>query len=101
VGHRMSAPLRKCRVCGLEAWTEEDLEKFVNSPKYRYGKRNLCKKDKNAYTREWNRKNHLKIVYSNMIKRCYNKNNADYSYYGGRGITVCDEWHNDRQAFID
>lgn len=31
--------------------------------------------------------------WSNMIQRCENKNNPNYPYYGGRGITVCDEWH--------
>lgn len=28
-----------------------------------------------------------------MMSRCYNKNNIGYNRYGGRGITVCDEWH--------
>lgn len=31
-------------------------------------------------------------TYFNMIKRCYNKNDRSYQDYGGRGITVCDEW---------
>lgn len=30
--------------------------------------------------------------WSAMIARCYNPANAKYSYYGGRGITVCDRW---------
>jgi len=29
-----------------------------------------------------------------MKDRCYNKNNAKYHNYGGRGIKVCDEWNN-------
>lgn len=29
-----------------------------------------------------------------MKSRCYKINNKDYSYYGGRGITVCDGWRN-------
>ena len=33
--------------------------------------------------------------------RCYNKNNKDYKYYGGRGIKVCDEWRYDFKAFYD
>lgn len=32
-------------------------------------------------------------IWRNMKKRCYNTNTADYQYYGARGITVCDEWH--------
>ena len=29
-----------------------------------------------------------------MISRCYNVNNEHYCAYGGRGVRVCDEWHN-------
>lgn len=36
-----------------------------------------------------------------MIGRCYNKNNQDYYNYGGRGITVCDEWIKDRNTFCE
>lgn len=36
----------------------------------------------------------LYITYRNMISRCYNPNNHEYHNYGGRGITVCDEWRN-------
>lgn len=28
-----------------------------------------------------------------MRKRCLNKNTATYSYYGGRGITICERWN--------
>lgn len=38
-------------------------------------------------------------VWSNMKNRCYNKNSADYKYYGARGISLCDEWRNDYQSF--
>lgn len=34
-------------------------------------------------------------LYSNwehMKDRCYNKNSDSYADYGGRGITICDEW---------
>lgn len=97
----MSKPLRKCRVCGLEAWTEDDLERFVKNKGDSHGRKNLCKKCDNDRAREWRKNNPLKTRYSTMIQRCYNKNNKNYSSYGGRGITVCDEWRNDRQAFID
>ncbi len=36
-----------------------------------------------------------------MLRRCYNPNFLYYSNYGGRGITVCDEWRNDFQNFYD
>lgn len=31
-------------------------------------------------------------VWSTMIQRCTNPKNKKYPDYGGRGITVCDEW---------
>ena len=31
-------------------------------------------------------------VYNGMINRCFNPNSPAFKYYGGRGITVCDEW---------
>lgn len=31
-------------------------------------------------------------IYMGMKKRCYNKKCEAYSYYGGKGIKICDEW---------
>ena len=31
-------------------------------------------------------------TYANMKNRCYNKNYCLFKHYGGKGITVCDEW---------
>jgi len=36
-----------------------------------------------------------------MIERTENKNNISYKDYGGRGITICDEWRNDFKKFYD
>ncbi len=36
-----------------------------------------------------------------MKDRCHNHRNKGYKNYGGRGITVCDEWRNDFKAFYD
>jgi len=40
-------------------------------------------------------------IYAGVKSRCRNKNNHAYSVYGGRGLTVCDEWLNDPQSFFD
>ena len=47
--------------------------------------------DLNRYTGR-NQKTKLYSVWTNMRARCSCKTNASYSYYGGRGITVCDKW---------
>lgn len=38
-------------------------------------------------------------IWASMKTRCYNKNHIGYHRYGGRGITVCDQWVNDFAAF--
>lgn len=45
-------------------------------------------------------KTHLYGVWGTMKSRCYNPNSQRYSLYGGRGITVCEEWRNDFTAFV-
>lgn len=40
----------------------------------------------------------LYFVHQSMIARCENPNHRAYKNYGGRGITVCEEWH-DMRAF--
>lgn len=43
----------------------------------------------------------LHRVWWGIIERCCKSYNKSYTEYGGRGITVCDEWRNDFQAFYD
>lgn len=40
-------------------------------------------------------------IWSGMLLRCYTPSSSGYEYYGGRGITVCDEWRENFQAFYD
>lgn len=40
-------------------------------------------------------------IWQTMKKRCYDTHNKNYNDYGGRGITVCDEWLHDFRAFYD
>ena len=40
-------------------------------------------------------------IWSDMRLRCYDEKNIAYHRYGGRGITICDEWKNDVKAFYD
>jgi 5-methylcytosine-specific restriction endonuclease McrA len=49
-------PLRKCKICGLEAYNDADLEKFKKSPRHKYHRDNICKKCHNAIERHRKRK---------------------------------------------
>lgn len=63
-----------------------------------------------CYNREILQKSRIKHGLSNhplhrewrgIKDRCYNKNCKQFKDYGGRGITVCDEWIHDAAAFIN
>lgn len=38
-------------------------------------------------------------IYRSIIARCYNERDEAYPEYGGRGITMSDEWRNSFEAF--
>jgi len=44
-------------------------------------------------------KTQLYNAWQNMKARCYRKSAREFENYGGRGITVCDEWKNDYKSF--
>lgn len=46
-------------------------------------------------------KDRLYKVWTGIKGRCYNENNPHYKNYGGRGITMCEEWENNFQSFYD
>lgn len=47
-------------------------------------------------------RNHaLYRVWTRMKNRCYNTNARNYKDYGGRGITICEEWKDDFKTFYD
>ena len=44
-------------------------------------------------------KERLYRIWGCMLNRCYDPNRKEYPHYGGRGISVCDEWRNSYAAF--
>ncbi len=55
-------------------------------------KHNQCKRG--SITHEYS-------TWQGMKKRCYDINDKYYMDYGGRGITVCNEWKNNFQSFYN
>lgn len=43
----------------------------------------------------------LHALWMSMNHRCYLSSDSNFYKYGARGITVCDEWRNNFQAFYD
>lgn len=41
-------------------------------------------------------KSHSRVygIWRNMLSRCENENGTGFEHYGGRGISVCEEWRN-------
>lgn len=56
---------------------------------------------KNRMTTHGESSTRLYAVWNAMMSRCYNPNTERYGRYGGRGITVCDEWLHKYPAFRD
>ena len=41
------------------------------------------------------------LAIQNAISRCHNENDPAYHRYGGRGISVCDEWRESPIRFVE
>jgi hypothetical protein len=82
-------------------------EKIVRSSCLRYGEAKSCgciSKQLNSkshivhgksydYGRRNKRYERLYVIWLGMRQRCTNANRNCYKHYGGRGIKVCEEWH--------
>lgn len=78
--------------------------KSVIGGNLRRGKTISCGCHRKEYLKELKtihgqRRTRLFGIWSKMKERCYKPNTKGYKDYGGRGITVCDEWRNDFVAF--
>lgn len=46
-------------------------------------------------------KSSLRARFGGMISRCYKKEKHNFKDYGGRGISICEEWRNDFNNFYN
>lgn len=60
-----------------------------------------CLRKKGSQRTHGFRYTRLYYIWQGIKKRCLNKNTPNYCIYGGRGITICDEWKNDFKVFHD
>lgn len=78
--------------CGHERRNPNRIDTPCNgNPITRGGKRKLCYLPHQRILR----------IRRGMIERCENKNRGNYKYYGGKGISVCEEWRRNPLSFYD
>ena len=58
------------------------------------GRENPC-----SHLTHGNSSSRLYNIWQTMLQRCNNLHDQKYSRYGGRGISVCEEWKNSFQVF--
>ena len=94
----------RCIHCGL-------VKQTYNGKDYAKGKNHgicKCQHAKKLYSEKPQKIKKAKMQdhplycrWESMKSRCYRKSDKDYPNYGGRGITMCDEWRYDFWAFAD
>jgi hypothetical protein len=63
-----------------------------------------CLKDEvriNCHTKHGLYHKRLYKIWAGIKQRCNNKNASHYECYGGRGITMCNEWFNSPETFCE
>lgn len=79
---------------------------FVRANRLVHGRTRSCgclRKDSNIKNKTTHGKTNTRIynAWHSMKARCYNPTNHNYSHYGDRGISVCDEWKNSFEPFYE
>jgi hypothetical protein len=83
-------------LCDCGRFANKSTWRLVNS---KYNDCWFCKRFPDSA--EHDKRHKYYSTWYNMIRRCYNPNDLNYKNYGGRGISVCDEWRNSFAAFYD
>ena len=89
----------KCGFCGnnFRADTNNIKSNHTNSCgcyRRKLNTEGINRKHNLSYTRIYN-------IWSDIKNRTLNPKNRAYQYYGGRGITICDDWKNDFMSFYN
>ena len=60
----------------------------------------LARKTKHGY-RKANDTHPAYKAYRGMVNRCYNPNTPTYKWYGAVGVSICEEWKDKPEAFVN
>ena len=77
----------------------------ANGRAIREGKKKSCgclrkENTSNMFKKHGMAGTNLYHIWSGIKSRCFNKENPAYDSYGGRGITMCDEWKESFEVFL-
>ena len=83
--------MKTCTKCGID----KELGEFCKNKNHSDGRNNWCKQCVKEYKYNYNKtpEGNLRIKWRAIHQRCYNSKNKRFNDYGGRGITVCPDWH--------
>lgn len=81
--------------CGKEFTCRDDAITAIESCGCKRNADNAIRQTKNS-----NSRTRLYNIYYSMTGRCNNPKASSYERYGGRGICVCQEWLDDKDAFF-
>jgi hypothetical protein len=78
----------------------------VSTSELRFGRHSSCgcyQKERASVANKTHGESNTRLysIWCAMIARCENKGAESYRNYGGRGISICEEWRSDFTAFRD
>lgn len=75
--------------------------KEVDGNSLRSGRSKCCRRCLTPHNKTRFSGDPIQTIWSGMKQRCYDKNQLSYATYGGRGISIYDEWINDPIKFYE
>lgn len=104
IGKRMALKpywICKCDCGNIKEICGDNLRSGIsNSCGCEVRKSTIMRSTKHGFARRGRNRSRIYSIWHKMIERCDKPTNKEYRNYGGRGISVCDEWH-DFETFKD
>ena len=101
---RLGRNMYRRRVAKFKCHCGQLFETTVNAVKRGNTKTCGCTRRDNlllANLKHGRSRDRIYFIWIGMRKRCDNSKDKNYCYYGDRGISVCDEWHNSFESFYE
>jgi hypothetical protein len=96
--YKRNMAIFECPFCGKHFKCDKNAIRKEHTKSCGCATKELCSRTSYRHGLNETRIYHL---YFHIKTRCFNKKHSKYHRYGGRGITMCDEWKNDFMAFYN